>query len=279
MTVRACRDCPRRCGVDRSKTLGYCGCGDNAIIAKTVEPFDYEEPCLGTVAAVFFGGCSLKCSYCQNHRISRGAVGEEYSDARLVELFDGTRHRIDLVTPTHFIGAIERALPLCGRRHSFIYNTSGYETIDGVRRAAEFADVFLADFKYGDARLAARYSAAADYAEAARTALAEMRKTRDEWAIEDGKRIMKRGLIVRHLVLPGHVDNSIAVLDFAAKELGTDTVVSIMSQFTPNGVGEPNARLKKIEYKIVVEHAAKLGFNSGYIQDFDSADPSYTPKF
>lgn len=279
MTVGACYDCPRQCGIDRSKRLGFCGCGSNARIAKTVEPFDYEEPCLGSVAAVFFGGCSLRCSYCQNHRISRGAVGEEYSDARLAELFDGTRRRIDLVTPTHFLSAVERALPLCGREHSFIYNTSGYETVEGVRRAAQFTDVFLADFKYADARLAERYSAAPDYTDRAKVALAEMRRMRDEWTEKGGKRIMKRGLIVRHLVLPGHVDNSIAALDFVAKELGRDTVVSIMSQFTPNGVGEPSARLKRIEYKIAAEHAAKLGLDCGYIQEFDSADPSYTPDF
>lgn len=279
MTVGACYDCPRQCGVDRTTRLGFCGCGVAARIAKTVDPFEHEEPCVGTVAAVFFGGCSLKCSYCQNHRISRGAVGEELSDARLAKLFDGTQNRIDLVTPTHFIGAIERALPLCKRGHSFIYNTSGYETIDGVHRAAEFSDVFLADFKYADVSLAERFSAAPDYVRTAKAALKEMRRISDEWTNVDGKPTMKRGLIVRHLVLPGQVDNSIAALDFIAKELGTDTTVSIMSQFTPNGVGEPSARLKKLEYKIVVEHAAKLGLNNGYTQAFESADPSYTPEF
>lgn len=279
-----CYDCPRACGADRERVkngkIGVCGGGRYARVAKTIENFSYEEPCLGDVTAVFFGGCALGCSYCQNYKISRGAVGEEYSDIMLAELFDGAKNAIDLITPSHYLNAIERALPLCKNEHKFIYNTSGYETLDAVDRASAFTDVFLADFKYAYSNVAARFSRAPDYFDVAVKAIDRMRaNVKDVWVEKDGQRILKRGLIVRHLVLPGQVKNSIAVLDAIKSSLGADTVISLMSQFTPNGVGEPTERLRKIEYKLVVEHAQKLGFNSGYIQEFSSADGKYTPDF
>lgn len=275
-----CYDCPRACGADRDGgDVGMCGGGKRARIAKIIKPFDYEEPCLGTVTAVFFGGCSLGCSYCQNHKISRGACGTEYSDAELADLFDNADFSVDLVTPSHYISAIERAVALCKHKNSFIYNTSGYETPTAIKRAGVFSDVFLTDYKYADGALAQRFSRARDYPEIAVKAIDEMRKTPDEWIVEDGKKLLKRGLIVRHLVLPDCVDNSIAVLDDIARRWGTGTVLSLMSQFTPNGVGEPNARLRKIEYKLVAEHAVKLGFKTGYFQEFASASSAYTPEF
>ncbi|MCH5156024.1 MAG: 4Fe-4S cluster-binding domain-containing protein [Clostridiales bacterium] len=276
-----CYDCPRGCGIDRDggKT-GLCGGGKFSRIAKVIDNFTYEEPCLGKeVTAVFFGGCSLGCSYCQNYKISRGGTGEVYDDAMLAELFDRTQNAIDLVTPSHYLRAIERALPLCKYEHMFIYNTSGYETPSAVDRASAFTDVYLADFKYADNELSARLSRAPDYYAVAVEALTKMRNVQDVWIDSDGQRILKRGLIVRHLVLPHQVKNSIAVLDAVKRYLGTDTVISLMSQFTPNGVGEPHDVLSKIEYKIVVEHARKLGFKDGYIQEFSSANAKYTPEF
>jgi len=273
-----CNDCPRKCGADRDKTVGFCGCGIDAKIAKVVDPFEYEEPCIGSCAAVFFGGCNLRCSYCQNHAISRGAVGTVYPTAALAALFD-RYETLDLVTPTHFLTAIERAVPLLEKPHRMIYNTSGYETVEGVKRAAAFTDVFLTDIKYCENSRAAEYSAAPDYFKYASAAAKEMRKTADEWSEADGRKILRRGLVVRHLVLPGHADNSLRVLDFIAAELGTDTVISLMSQFTPNGIGAPHARLKKLEYKRVCEHALKLGFTNGYFQAFDSASAAFVPDF
>lgn len=275
-----CYDCPRGCGADRDMgEVGFCGGGRNARVAKVVEPFTYEEPCLGTVTAVFFGGCSLRCSYCQNIDISRGAVGNECDDAALANIFGTAAYPLDLVTPTHYIGAIERALGLVGSTRGVIYNTSGYETTEGVKRAAEFTSVFLTDFKYADKTLAQKYSGAGDYFDKASAAVKLMRNTADEWEKTPSGQILKRGLIVRHLVLPDAVQNSIKVLDFIASTLGTDTVLSLMSQFTPNGAGEPNRRLRKIEYKIVQEHALKLGFKNGYFQDFSSASSAFTPDF
>ncbi len=275
-----CFDCPRGCGAERDGgEVGFCGGGRLARIAKTVDPFTYEEPCLGTVTAVFFGGCSLKCSYCQNIAISRAAVGDEYSDARLAALFDGAAYPLDLVTPTHYLSAIERALALAEKPNRIIYNTSGYETADGTRRAAAFTDVFLADFKYADGALAQRLSGAPDYFETASAALKIMRETEDEWADTPDGKILTRGLVVRHLVLPGCVQNSLRVLDYIASALGTDTVISLMSQFTPNGEGEPRRKLGKLEYKVVKEHALKLGFKTGYFQAHESASAAFTPDF
>lgn len=275
-----CYDCPRACGADRdSGVTGYCGGGRFVRVAKYIKDFTYEEPCLGTVSAVFFGGCSLRCLYCQNHKISRGNIGTEYNDTELAELFCKSGNAIDLVTPTHYLSAIERAAESDNKKHSFIYNTSGYETESAVTRASAFADVFLTDFKYADDGLAERYSDAPDYRKTAVSALKKMRQIRDEYEERDGVRILKRGVIVRHLVLPGHVENSVAALDIIADTVGTDTVLSLMSQFTPNGVGGPNRKPEKIEYKIVAAHAAKLGFRNGYLQEFTSSSDEYIPDF
>lgn len=276
-----CYDCPRGCGVDRDDgETGYCGGGRFARIAKIINDFDYEEPCLGRVTALFFGGCSLGCSYCQNKKISRACVGDEYDERALARAFDGATYPLDLVTPSHFLTAIEKSVALCRTRPSVIYNTSGYETPDAVMRASAFTDVFLTDFKYADAAIADRFSHASDYPKIAVAALVKMRDAVvDEWQTVDGKKLLKRGLIVRHLVLPDNVKNSIAVLDTVASAVGTDVVLSLMSQFTPNGDGTPDRKLEKIEYKIVAEHALKLGFKNGYFQRFSSARSEYTPDF
>lgn len=275
-----CNDCPRACGVDRGARRGFCGCGANAVVNKVISPFTYEEPCLGELSAVFFSGCCLRCSYCQNIKISRKAVGTEYDDKELSKLFDNAGYALDLVTPTHFLRAIESAVMLCEKPHRIIYNTSGYETESAVLRAARFTDVFLTDFKYADTQTAKIYSSAPDYFEYAARAVERMRREiPDEWENTPNGRVLKRGLVVRHLVLPNHAAESVKVLDFIAQNLGTDTVISLMSQFTPNGVGEPSARLKKLEYKFVAEHAVKLGFTNGYLQEFSSASAQYTPEF
>lgn len=274
-----CNDCPRACNADRISKVGFCGAGVKAKVAKTISPFLYEEPILGELSAVFFSGCNLRCSYCQNIAISRAATGEECDDARLAGIFDGTVGALDLVTPTHYISAIERALRLCAEKRKIIWNTSGYESEDGVKRASEFTDVFLTDIKYCSSELSSRFSSAPDYFERAKAAVKLMRRKCDFVAGEGAAARMTSGLIVRHLVLPGCVSDSKRVLDFIAGELGADTYLSLMSQFTPNGVGAPEKKLSAIEYKIVAEHAIKLGFKNGYFQHFSSANKKYTPSF
>ncbi len=274
-----CNDCPRACGVDRTRAAGFCGAGEYARVAKAIAPFTYEEPVLGELSAVFFSGCNLRCSYCQNVAISRAATGEVCDDNKLAGIFDGAVGALDLVTPTHFVSAIERALALCNTKRRVIWNTSGYESVEGVRRASELADVFLTDIKYFSPDISKRFSGATDYFERVKAAVKIMREKRDTVVGEGENAVMTSGLIVRHLVLPGCVDDSKRILDFVAAELGVDTYISLMSQFTPNGVGEPNRPLNKIEYKIVAEHALKLGFRHGFFQEFSSADGKYTPDF
>lgn len=268
-----CYDCPRGCGTDRRLARGFCGCGSNAVVAKVIDGFEYEEPCIGKARAVFFGGCNLKCTYCQNIAISHCARGREYDSSELARLLGGDS-TVDLVTPTHFLSAIERAAELTALPR-IVYNTSGYETTQAIDRAAAISAVFLSDLKYVDSALSSRFSAAPDYFEYASKALKRMRRVTDCFAAG----IMTRGLVVRHMVLPGCTKDSIAVLDFIAAELGTDTVISLMSQFTPNGAGAPHRKVSALEYKLVCEHALKLGFGNGYFQDFSSADSSFTPEF
>lgn len=276
-----CTDCPRRCGADRERgEVGFCGGGRYARIAKVIDNFAFEEPCLGDgLTAVFFGGCALKCCYCQNLSISRNCAGMEYNDAELASLFDECCAAIDLVTPSHYLKNIERAMSLRKGNAAVVYNSSGYETEQSVERAASFTSVFLTDFKYADGELAARFSGARDYPDVVVKAIGKMKSINDEWEEVDGKRLLRRGVIVRHLVLPGCVDNSIKALDMLKSHFGADIVLSLMSQFIPNGVGEPSARLKKLEYKLVAEHALNLGFSTGYFQDFSSASTVFVPKF
>lgn len=270
---KLCRDCPRACGVDRNLKIGYCGAGSKAQIAKVVRGFSFEEPCIGVCDAVFFSGCSLRCDFCQNREISRGAKGEEYDAESLAELFDSLSYSLDLVTPTHYLNVIERALALTTTPHRIVWNTSGYETLDAVRRERKFVDVFLTDFKYAGTELARTLSCAPDYPEVIKAALPLMN-------IGDvfDRDIMKRGLLVRHLVLPGQSQDSLEVLEEIARLTGTQTYIALMSQFTPFG-SVLTRKLKPIEYKRVLASARKLGFENGYVQELSSASEDCIPEF
>lgn len=279
-----CADCPRSCNVTRTVDFfakqiefksGYCK-SQGVRIAKVITDFAYEEPVLGKCDAVFFSGCSLQCGYCQNREISQsGEVGKPYTLEQMAQLFSGKR--LDLITPTHFLTPIERAIALCEAKPHIIWNTSGYETQNAVMREIKFTDVFLMDFKYGLNDCAKKYSNAADYFEFALNALKTIRANiTDEY---DSAGVMKKGLIVRHLVLPDCLDNTFAVLSAVKNAVGVDTVISLMSQYTPNGTYPPNRKLKPIEYKAATSYALKIGFNNGYFQEISSADSSYTPDF
>lgn len=265
-----CVICPRECKVDRTERVGFCG-EKGVRIAKIIDGFSYEEPCVGNVRAVFFYGCNLKCSYCQNAAISRNGANRNglYDMQKLKEVFDA--EAVDLITPTHFLDDIECAAK--GSRARVIWNTSGYEKRESVERQLEFVDVFLTDFKYGDDALAEKFSAAGDYRAVATEAIRIMRQKKD--VFDSG--IMKSGLIVRHLVLPDYIENTLRALDILADTVGTDVTLSLMSQFTPFD-GSITRRLKPIEYKIACEYALKKGFH-GYFQELDSAQSAYTPDF
>ncbi len=287
--MKPCEICPRRCGVDRERSRGFCGEGADARVAK-VMLHRFEEPCISGTrgsGAIFFSGCSVKCAFCQNRDISRGGAGETVTPAELakemISLRDRGAHNINLVTPTHFTERIIEALDLVKDKLGIpvVWNTSGYELPETVRRLGGYADVFLTDFKYSSQALSAKYSAAPDYAEYASASLREMVRITGRPVFEDG--MLTRGVIVRHLVLPGAYRDSIAVLQRIADTVGTeDVLLSLMAQYTPEfaneGFPELQRRITTFEYKKALGEARRLGFD-GFSQSISSASPRYTPDF
>lgn len=308
--ITACTLCPRRCGVNRSSSeTGYCGESAEMRVAKLMLHM-WEEPCLtGSehsprrgCGAVFFSGCSLRCSYCQNMKISRGGTGEIYTPAALARcLMDFQQSGaavIDLVTPTHFAHGVAESVRLAresGLCIPVVYNTGGYERPEAIAALADTADVFLTDFKYGSAETGA-LSAAPDYTEYAAASLREMLRLYPRPIFgEDG--VLRRGVIVRHLVLPGLRHDSAAVLReirAAEEETGGRVLLSLMRQYTPvEEIAESTSptlsaptvasaklhrRVTSFEYEYVADLARTMGFD-GYFQGKDSADASYTPEF
>lgn len=286
-----CDLCPRGCSYEGDRR-GFCTDGKDARVAK-IMLHHFEEPCISGgedgagSGAIFFTGCSLKCVYCQNGKISRSRGGEVMSPERLAEeilrLQDEGAYNVNLVTPTHFTDRIIEALDIAkGRlRIPVVWNTSGYETPENIARLKGYVDIYLTDFKYASSELSAKYSAAPDYARFAAAALAEMVKTAGE-PVYDGE-LMMSGVIVRHLVLPGAYRDSVRVLETVADTVGAYAVVlSLMAQYTPEFLTGDHPELKRritsFEYDKVLKRARELGF-SGYMQSRSSADASFTPDF
>ncbi|MBE5730380.1 MAG: radical SAM protein [Clostridiales bacterium] len=275
-----CNRCPRRC-----KTQANGLCGVNGIKVAKIMPHYYEEPCISGKngsGAIFFSGCNLRCCFCQNRPISHGLKGEYYTEERLaaeiLSLQESGVHNINLVTPSHIVpwlaGVLRAVKP---QLHiPVVYNSSGYEgditILDGL------VDVYLPDFKYMDSALAARYSSAPDYPEVAKGAIKEMLRQVGEVVVED--ELIKKGVIIRHLVLPGHRKDSIAIMEYIAQNF-PEAYVSIMSQYTPEfNVGhiELDRKVTSFEYNSVVEVALRLGIK-GFMQERTAADTVYTPQF
>lgn len=280
---KKCNLCPRQCGVNRDKKVGACGMSNTARIALTML-HNWEEPIIsGTKGSgtIFFSGCNLKCNYCQNYDVSHRGKGYDISDRELAECFkrleaDGA-HNINLVTPNHYVENIINALNIYRPNIPICYNTSGYDSIETVRRLIPFVDIFLTDFKYGISVLAHELSGAENYFDVASEAVKLMRMAKPD-IIVDG--LMKQGIIIRHLVLPGEMDNSIKVIDWLAENISHETIISLMSQYTPN-VGESslNRHIKPLEYKILCERLLKAGFENAYIQESGSGSDEYIPQF
>ena len=276
-----CQICPRGCLVDREKSVGFCNEKSTIRIAKVIEHFMWEEPCLadkrGTLA-IFFSGCNLRCDYCQNFEISRGGVGKTYSIdefCKLIEEKQDSHSSIDLITPTHFSDALIEVFKKIDKKVPVIWNTNSYETAENIEKASSFVDVFLADFKYADDALGKKFSKCLDYSSVATNTISKMCQLKPDIFQENQ---ITQGVIIRHLVLPGHVKNTIKVLDII-KQHFPNRMVSLMSQFTPNGKSELNQKLKPIEYKLALEHMQNLDLENGYVQDFDSATETYVPDF
>ena len=287
-----CMQCPRKCGVDRRDGVGFCGASDEIRLARAaLHP--WEEPCISGAngsGTLFFVGCNLRCVYCQNRRISRcGEVGVGVSDGQLedimLQLQDEGAANINLVTPTPY--AVRLALILKRVREKLhipiVYNCGGYESVETLQMLDGLVDVYLPDFKYFSPQLAETYSSASDYAAVATEALDEMlRQTGAPVMGQDG--LMKRGVMVRHLVLPGCREDSIRILIFLKERYGNQKfLLSLMSQYTPafaDGDAPKNLRRRvtSFEYDQVLDVADRLGFE-GYLQSRGSAVSDYTPDF
>lgn len=283
-----CNDCPRQCGVDRETKIGVCGVENKYKVARAALHF-WEEPCIsGTRGSgtVFFSGCSLKCVYCQNYRISRECFGKEISENRLIEIFKELEkqgaHNINLVNPTHYAAMLAKTLSKYKPGIPVVYNTGGYDSVEALEKLDGLADIYLTDIKYVSPSVSLKYSRASDYFEVASRAVTQMQRqiAKD---IFDADGIMQKGIIIRHLVLPGNVSQAIKVLDWISCSLPPDTFVSLMSQYTPCGKAEDyptiNRRLGEREYEIVLNHAEKLGLENVYIQELNSSEKEYIPEF
>ena len=289
--MSVCNLCPRACKVVRRESitgegqLGYCQSGMLPVISRAAL-HHWEEPCIaGTRGAgtVFFAGCNLSCVYCQNYEISERRKGIEVSVERLreiyFELIAKGAHNIDLVTPTHYTHAIFQSLrdPL---PVPVVYNCGGYERVETLRALEGLVDVYLPDLKYADGALAAELSGAADYFPVACEAIREMFRQVGPYVLEDG--LLTRGVVIRHLVLPGYLDNTRRVLDWIAETFAPgDVLVSLMSQYTPtaNMTGRLARRVTAAEYRAAADYMRNCGITDGFVQERTSAEEAYTPAF
>ena len=285
-----CSICPRNCGIDRNLNKGFCLTNEKLKISK-VMLHHYEEPIISGKesdigsGAIFFAGCNLKCVFCQNEPISHECLGEEKTIEELVDIIKDLErqgaYNINLVTPTHFTEQIIKALNIYKPKIPVVWNSSGYEKREEIEKLKDLVDIYLVDLKYMDNALAFRYSKANNYVENATESIKQMKKNQPKDIIENG--LMKKGVIIRHLILPTHTSDSLKCLDFIAQEIGRDSIVSIMSQYEPryNAINYPeiNRKITPLEYKRVENYALKLNMKNCFVQDLSSANSKYTPKF
>lgn len=285
MDYRNCQLCPRMCGADRTAgETGFCGCPDTALVAKTMLHI-WEEPALagsGGSGAIFFGGCTLGCKYCQNRAISGGPTGKPADSAQLRQMMEDLIARgaenIDLVTPTHFLPtilpALEPKLPV-----PVVYNCGGYERVEALKLLEGKVDIYLPDMKYAIPRLGRQLSGAGDYFLTAAAAIREMVRQTGP-AVWEGDRLL-RGTVIRHLILPGQVENSLKVLDWIGDNFAPgEVLVSLMRQYTPMpGLTAPfDRRITDEEYDAVLSWMF-LNDLEGFTQEADSADIGFIPDF
>ena len=292
--MKPCTDCVRKCGVNRPDTLngegtfGFCGCPRNPVVARAML-HRWEEPCISGKngsGAVFFSGCNLRCVFCQNYEISSRVQGKEITVARLREIYRELiaqgAHNINLVTPGHYTEAIlaslDQPLPV-----PVVYNSNGYDSLASLRKLNGKIQIYLPDLKYADNSLAARYSHAPDYFETATAAIDEMFRQTGPYEMDpDG--MLKRGVAVRHLILPGQVENSLRVIDHIAHHFRPgDILFSLMRQYVPHGrIGsfpELNRRVTDEEYELVEQYLFDSPIEDGFVQEEESASEEFIPVF
>lgn len=287
-----CLLCPRKCGINRSTgQTGVCGVSSEIKVARAALHY-WEEPCISGKrgsGAVFFSGCSLHCVFCQNREISDGKEGKVISKERLSDIFmelaGKGANNINLVTPGQYIPDIVWAVNDArsrGMKLPIIYNTSGYENVTELKLLEGIVDVYLPDFKYMDSTLSARYSRAKDYPSVAKQALSEMVRQQPDVVIDDATGLIQKGVIVRQLLLPGHVNDAKAVLKYLYDTYHDHVYISMMSQFTPIALKdypEINRTVTKREYERLVNYALEIGITNAFIQEGDVAKDSFIPAF
>lgn len=287
-----CLLCPRKCGINRSTgQTGVCGVSSEIKVARAALHY-WEEPCISGKrgsGAVFFSGCSLHCVFCQNREISDGKEGKVISKERLSDIFmelaDKGANNINLVTPGQYIPDIVWAVNDAksrGMKLPIIYNTSGYENVTELKLLEGIVDVYLPDFKYMDSTLSARYSRAKDYPSVAKQALSEMVRQQPDVVIDDATGLIQKGVIVRQLLLPGHVNDAKAVLKYLYDTYHDHVYISMMSQFTPIALKdypEINRTVTRREYERLVDYAIEIGIMNAFIQEGDVAKDSFIPAF
>lgn len=287
-----CLLCPKKCGINRSTgQTGVCGVSSEIKVARAALHY-WEEPCISGKrgsGAVFFSGCSLHCVFCQNREISDGKEGKVISKERLsdifIELAGKGANNINLVTPGQYIPDIVWAVNDAksrGMKLPIIYNTSGYENVTELKLLEGIVDVYLPDFKYMDSTLSARYSRAKDYPSVAKQALSEMVRQQPDVVIDDATGLIQKGVIVRQLLLPGHVNDAKAVLKYLYDTYHDHVYISMMSQFTPIALKdypEINRTVTKREYERLVNYALEIGITNAFIQEGDVAKDSFIPAF
>ena len=287
-----CNICPRKCKVNREKQLGFCQSGKSAKVVKVMKHY-WEEPIISGTdktpkkgsGTIFFSGCNLRCVYCQNYEISHGSLGKEYTPKQLSELFkkieDSGATNINLVTPTHFTDEILKALKIYKPQIPIVWNTNGYEEVETIKKLKGYVDIFLTDLKYFSSELSTKYSNCKDYFEKTSKAILEMRNICPTDIIENG--LMKKGIIIRHLILPNNYKDSFKLLEWIKNTLGEKTYISLMGQYVPcdKAINYPeiNRKLKPLEYNLVLHKFDNLGFENGFSQLLDSASTDYIPNF
>lgn len=286
MDISKCTLCPNNCFVDRNKSVGVCGVGANPKIARIGLHY-FEEPFISGSngsGTIFFSGCSLKCVFCQNYEISSLNKGKPYS---ITEIIDGIKeleklgaNNINFVTPTHYAHIVYEVLKGYKPSIPVIYNSSGYESVDTLKSLEGLIDVYLPDFKYFNDDIAKRYSRVNNYRLIASKAIEEMYRQQPKVVIENG--LIKKGVVVRHLVLPDNTDDSMNVINYLYSTYGDNIWLSVMNQYTPQPTfTQPplNRCLKKIEYTRIVALLNRLNVSNCFIQEGDASGNIYVPKF
>ena len=289
-----CEICPRKCGIDRTAgRRGRCGT-DNRLLVARAALHPWEEPCLSGKrgsGTVFFSGCSLGCVFCQNRAIRDGGAGIAVTPERLAEIFlslqEAGAHNINLVTPTHYaplLGEVIRQARAAGLVVPIVYNCGGYENVETLRGLRGLIDIYLPDMKYMSASLAQKYSGASDYPETAEKAIKEMFRQTGSYRISEETGLLERGVVIRHLLLPNHVENTLRVIDWVAETFDPGEVLfSLMRQYVPHGRAaeypELNRRVTDEEYQRVEQHLYDSGIEDGFVQDGESASDSFIPAF